>query len=114
MAHDTGVQIEEQGTGRFKVCLTIDRRIAFPYPRASSAIATSLAQQSNTKEATVTFAAVLAHWEPASCYAQNQPVLQMNLVSYLLIQLPETIVKQAAGQAAKTQVGTESCRAGQQ
>lgn len=33
---------------------------------------------------------------------------------YLLIQLPETIVEQAAGQAAKTQVGTESCRAGQQ
>lgn len=47
-------------------------------------------------------------------HAQTPPALQVNLLSYLLVQLPETIVKQAAGQAAKAQVGTESCRAGQQ
>lgn len=41
----TGAQVEEQGIDRFKVFPTIYRRITFPHPRASSAVATSLAQE---------------------------------------------------------------------
>lgn len=113
----TQVQTEEQGTTRFKACVSIYRRITFSYPKSSSVVATSSAQQSNTREATVSFVPILARCLATSImlyYAQTLPAFQVNLLSYLLIQLPETIVKQAAGQAAKTQVGTESCRAGQQ
>lgn len=86
----TGVQAEEQGTSRYKGCSTTYRKITFPYPRDSFVPATSFTQQLNTSEAIAVFAAV-----PARCLGTRIKLCSKpdSLLSYLLIELPETIVK---------------------